>query len=504
MNTATGSAASIPAEAIFLRSQPGQTLQARLTAGIVEFLLSRSIPPGTRLPSTRALAETLGLSRMTVTLVYQELVARGYLESRPRSGFEVGRALPALRISAGSEIRPARAVVWDAWLQDRPVRQRVIRKPSDWRSYPFPFIYGQADPRLFDHAAWRDCARRALSAREFGELAVDMMSCDDPMLIDYICTRTLPRRGILARPEEVLITVGSQNALFLAIDILAAPDRLAVIEDPGYPDFAETLRRSDAPWQCVPVDGDGLDPATLPDGTRLVVVTPSHNTPTGATMPMQRRLDLLARAAADDFLIIEDDYDYEMAYLAPPLPALKSLDQEGRVIYLGSFSKSLFPGLRIGYLVASEPMIAAARDTRAIMLRHPATHLQRITAHFLALGHYDAHVVKLREEMRRRRSEMIDAVSETDFRIAGTARDGGASIWLSAPDRIDSAILAEHARRRGVLIEPGAVFFETPPSPCRFFRLGYGSIPLDQIRPGLQQLQRACEELRGSSPTTAR
>ena len=208
-------------------------------------------------------------------------------------------------------------------------------------------------------------------------------------------------------------------------------------------------------------------------------------------------MDLLARAAADNFLIVEDDYDFEMSYLTPPLPALKSLDEAGRVIYLGSFSKSLFPGLRIGYLVASEPMIAAAREARAIMLRHPPAHLQRITAHFLALGHYDAHVVRLREEMKRRRSEMMEALAGTGFRIAGTARDGGASIWLSAPDGIDSLALAERARDRGVLIEPGAVFFESPPVPCPFFRLGYGSIPLSRIRPGLHRLQNACDELRG-------
>lgn len=496
MNTAQGWQPSIPPEAIFLRGGSGQTLQARLIAGIVEHLLANRIPPGTRLPSTRALAEALGLSRMTVTLVYQELASRGFIVSRPRSGFEVARDVPALRIGSAAQDPTAQEVLWDQWLGGWMKRKRVIRKPADWRSYPYPFIFGQGDPALFDHAAWRDCARRALGAREFSELAFDLLTRDDPMLIDHICTRTLPRRGIHARPEEVLITVGSQNALFLAIGILAKPDRLAVIEEPGYPDFVETLRRSDAPWRCVPVDRDGLDPAKLPDRTRLVVATPSHNIPTGATMPLQRRMDLLARAEADDFLIIEDDYDYEMSYLAPPLPALKSLDRQGRVIYLGSFSKSLFPGLRIGYLVAGEPMIAAARDARAIMLRHPPTHLQRTTAHFLALGHYDAHVVRLREEMQRRRIEMMDALGRTEFRIAGTARDGGASVWLSGPDEIDSMDLAEHGRRRGVLIEPGAVFFETPPRPCPFFRLGYGSIPSDKIRPGLEQLQKACDELR--------
>lgn len=486
---------SVPAESVFLRGPASQTLQARLIAGVVELLLSHRIAPGTRMPGTRQLAATLGLSRMTVTLAYQELAARGFLESRPRSGFQVGHDYPALRVDPGQARPSVSSVAWDDWLGNRPALQRMIRKPQDWRSYPYPFIYGQADPQLFDSPAWRDCARRALSAREFGELSVDMLSRDDPMLIEQICTRTLPRRGIHARPEEVLITVGSQNGLFIAIDVLAHAGKMAAIEEPGYPDFAETLRRSGTPWRCVPVDEDGLDPRQLSPDTDLVVVTPSHNIPTGATLPLHRRVDLLTRAAADDFLIIEDDYDYEMSYLAAPLPALKSLDAEGRVIYLGSFSKSMFPGLRIGYMVADAPMIAAAREARAIMLRHPPAHLQRITAHFLSLGHYDAHVVRLRGEMKRRRGAMMDALSRTGFRIAGTPRDGGASLWLSTAGGLDSIRLAESARAAGVLIEPGAVFFETPPLPCPFFRVGYGSIPLDSIAPGIARLEAVHQAL---------
>src|SRR5690606_23630466 len=130
----------------------------------------------------------------------------------------------------------------------------------------------------------------------------------------------------------------------------------------------------------------GLNPELLPQGTRLVIVTPSHNIPTGPTMPLAQRRDLLARAASHDFLNVEDDSDFEMSYLAPPAPALKSHDRAGRVIYIGSLSKSLSPGLRIGYMVAPAPLIARARARRAIMLRHPPNHLQRITAYFLALG----------------------------------------------------------------------------------------------------------------------
>ena len=479
----------ISAESIFLRGSDNQSLQSRLLAGIVGTILEGRNRPGTKMPGTRELAASANVSRMTVTLVYQELVSLGYIESRPRSGFVVSDSVPTRRVSGSGDRQTAPSQIsWQAWLGDIAPRERVIRKPENWRDYRYPFIFGQADPRLFDLNAWRDCARRTFSARDFAELAVDMLGQDDPMLLDYICSNTLPRRGIQASRDEVLITVGSQNGLYLALDLLARDGRPSALENPGYPDFAETLRRFNASLNFVPVDDGGMDPEAIPVGTRLVVVTPSHNIPTGATMPMARRNRLLERAGAEDFLVIEDDYDFEMSYLSPPLPSLKSMDGNGRVIYLGSFSKSLFPGLRLGYMVAPAPLIAAAREARAIMLRHPSTHLQRITAYFLALGHYDAHIVRLRQEMKLRRAALIDALRDTPFKIAGASREGGTSLWIAAPDRSDSDALAARARKSSVLIEPGAVFFDSPPENCHYFRMGYGSIDKRDIADGLKLL----------------
>ncbi|UXU76417.1 MULTISPECIES: MocR-like pyridoxine biosynthesis transcription factor PdxR [unclassified Paracoccus (in: a-proteobacteria)] len=482
----------IPIEMFFQRGNAAGTLQARLAAAIVQAILETRAPAGSRLPSSRALALALGISRMTVTLVYQELVSQGYLEPRPRSGIVVAATVPHRRVSV-PQAQPAPLQSppdWDRWLAGHQPRRRVIRKPANWRDYRYAFIYGQSDPALFDHNAWRDCARRAWGTRDFAQLAADQYGADDPMLIDYICSHSLPRRGIHARPDEILVTLGAQNALFLAVELLARQDRLAVIEDPGYPDFAETLRRAHCPTAFLPVDEGGLDPTMLPIGTRLVIVTPSHNIPTGATMPLARRQALLARAAADDFLIVEDDYDFEMSYLAPPAPALKSLDRSGRVIYIGSFSKSLFPGLRIGYMVAPAPLISRARSLRAIMLRHPPNHLQRITAYFLALGHYDAHIVRLRQALKRRRALMELSLSSTQLQIAGAAPAGGSSLWIKAPPDCDSTALALALQQDSVLIEPGQVFFERPPVPCPYFRLGYSSIREDAIAPGIDLIAR--------------
>ena len=480
--------------------EAGGTLQARLSAAIVRAVLETRARPGTQLPSSRVLAQELSVSRMTVTLVYQELVSQGYLETLPRSGVIVAATVPHRRISPPGVKSPGETSPdWGWWLPQASLRCRVIRKPADWRTFRYPFIFGQSDAGLFDHGAWRDCARRAWGTRDFNELAADQYGADDPMLVDYVCSHTLPRRGIHAAPDEVLVTLGAQNALYLAIELLARPDRLAVTEEPGYPDFAETLRRANSPTAFLPVDDSGLDPALLPAGTRLVIATPSHHIPTGATMPLSRRRALLERASADDFLVIEDDYDFEMSYLAPPAPALKSLDRAGRVVYLGSFSKSLFPGLRIGYMVAPAPLIARARALRAIMLRHPPNHLQRITAYFLALGHYDSHIVRLRHALQGRRALMEAALARSSLRLAGASSSGGSGVWIEGPAGLDSDALATRLRADSVLIEPGSVFFEDPPAPCAYFRLGFSSIRDADIAAGITLIDRRAQELTGAA-----
>ena len=215
-------------EMFFIDRQDRRSLQMQLATSIISMILDTRAQPGTRLPSSRKLAEHLGLSRLTVTLVYQDLVAQGYLEALPRSGVRVSTSVPQRRIGpAQTPVTGDRPIDWGEWLPRDLSARRQIRKPRDWRSYRYPFIYGQVDPGLFDHAAWRDCARRALSVREFTGLADDQLAQDDPLLLDYIRKNTLPRRGISARPEEILITLGAQNALWIAVQLLARPDRCA-------------------------------------------------------------------------------------------------------------------------------------------------------------------------------------------------------------------------------------------------------------------------------------
>jgi GntR family transcriptional regulator/MocR family aminotransferase len=259
------------------------------------------------------------------------------------------------------------------------------------------------------------------------------------------------------------------------------------------------LRQAGADLRPVPVDEHGLPPQAIPPQTRVIFTTPSHQCPTSATMPRARRETLLRRAAELDALIVEDDYEFEMAFLRPPSPALKSLDEDGRVIHVGSFSKSLFPGLRLGYLVGSARFIAEARALRATILRHPPGHVQRTAAHFLRLGHHDALVARIGRALGERRRVMEAALDRHGLEIAGRGAHGGSSFWMQAPEGVDTDDLAQRLAADSVLIEPGAPFFAGDAPPRRFYRLGYSSIPVERIDEGVARIAAALAPARAAS-----
>ena len=195
--------------------------------------------------------------------------------------------------------------------------------------------------------------------------------------------------------------------------------------------------------EAVAVDVDALGlPVGWAGGADVVFVTPSHQCPTNATMPVERRVALLEAAEEQGFVIVEDDYEFEMSFLKPVAPALKSLDRGGRVIYAGSFSKSVFPGLRLGYLVGPPGFIAEARALRGLMLKHPPGHIQRTMAYFLGLGHYDALVNRMKGAYRRRRQVMAEAIAAEGLEVAGQGGFGGSSFWMRAPEGVDTEALA--------------------------------------------------------------
>lgn len=479
---------AIPAEAFFLSPGAAGTLQQQIQEMVAGGILRGRFRPGERLPSSRGLARHLGVSRITVTLAFTELVAGDYLTARGRSGYYVSDSAPRAPVfapaAAPAPVSAARAVDWDRVTGRRFSGHDLPQRPGNWHGYRFPFVYGQADPSLFDHQNWRQCALRALGRRDFGVLTDDFYETDDPMLVEYIARTILPRRGIAAGTGEVLLTMGAQNALWIAAAVLLGPGRAAAVENPCYPGLRMILGQQGVEVRAVDVDAGGLPPDAVPPGVAAVFTTASHQCPTNATMPLDRRLALLDRAGRDGFLIVEDDYEFEMSFLKPAAPALKSLDREGRVIHIGSFSKSLFPGLRLGYLVAPEGFIREARALRAAMLRHPPGHIQRTVAYFLALGHYDALINRLNAAFRRRRVAMDEAIAAQGLEIAGQGGFGGSSFWMRAAG-VDTGALALRLRGKGVLIEPGRPFFAPATAPGDTYRLAYSSIAQNRIAEGV-------------------
>jgi GntR family transcriptional regulator/MocR family aminotransferase len=487
-----------------LDPKAGATLQTQLRQMLVAAIRDGQLPPGSALPSCRKLAESLEVARNTVALAYQDLVEEGFLVSRQRSGYFVSREIDSARLAlppeTGSDPQPGPD--WRPRLRCRPSAQRNIVKPRNWQEYKYPFIYGQFDPALFPIAAWRECSRQALSLTAVREWASDRFTDDDPQLIEQIRTLLLPRRGVFVGPEEILLTVGAQHAIYLLASLLVDERTTVGMEDPGYADARNIFQLRTSRLIGLPVDEDGLGDSPALGGCNYVHVTPSHQFPTTVTMSLARRHALLDRAAKEDFVFIEDDYEAEINYVGPLTPALKSLDRNGRVIFVGSLSKTLAPGLRIGYLVAAKELVAEARALRRLMLRHPPANNQRTTALFLARGHYDSLLRREGHSLKQRWAAMQSALG-THLKSCRLRRTvGGTAFWIEGPATLDARVLENAAANVGVLIEPGDVHFLSDVGPRQFFRLGFSSISLDRIEPGIKLLAQVIDgQMSGASKT---
>jgi GntR family transcriptional regulator/MocR family aminotransferase len=476
-------------------ARENMSLQGQIREMLVGAILDGQLPPGVPIPSSREMAEQLGVARNTVVLAYQQLADEGYLVSRQRSGHFVNaemldgrlRAPPAPRGAA----QPAGAGPdWAARFRVRPTQQRNIVKPADWQKHPYSFLYGQYDAAMFPTADWRECCIKALSVLDIRDWAPDLIARDDESLVQQIRTRVLPRRGVWAAADEVVITMGAQQALYLVADLLMHRETRVGIEDPGYPDARNIFANRHVQLRPLAVDGEGLVVGEQLRDLDLVYATPSHQCPTTVTMPIERREALLRMAEESDFVVIEDDYESENRFDGEPTPALKSLDRSNRVIYIGSLSKTLAPGLRLGYVVGPAELIAELRALRRLMLRHPVTYIQRAFALFLSLGHHDALLRRLAATQRERAALLIDALSRHLPECSVTPLSGGASCWVQLPQGMHAQELAQSAHAHGVLVEPGDVFFMDDPAPAAFIRMGYSATPTAAIEPGVRELAK--------------
>ncbi len=465
------------------------TLQGQLRDMLIFALMEGFLSPTEALPSSRVLAQALGLSRTTVTLALQALVDKGLLVARPRSGFFLGDQVQATYLGARQRAdQPVTlgGVAWQPRLKMQPSAQRNIEKPSDWQRQPYPFIYGQFDGSLFPARDWRECVLESLQTRSVRRWAPDHLDRDDETLVEQIHRRLLPARGIWAERDEILVTTGAQQATFLLANLLVGPTTHVGVENPGYPDARNNFALRSAKVKPLRVDAEGLVIAPGLSTCDYVYVTPSHQCPTTVTMPLHRRHALLARAARDDFVVIEDDHESELNFSGDPTPALKSLDTAQRVIYLGSLSKTLAHGLRLGFVVAPAELIRELRALRRLMMRHVPTNNQQAAASFIAHGHHDAFVRRLNVAYRDRAAALRRALREHAPALTHLVAQGGSAVWVSAPEGVDTRELAMRLYSKGVVVEPGDIFFAGRNRPLNRLRIGYSSIAVDQIEPGVR------------------
>jgi GntR family transcriptional regulator / MocR family aminotransferase len=469
------------------------TRQGQVRDMLVHAVMEGFLSPGEVLPSTRALAQALKLSRSTVTLAMQALIDKGFIVGRARSGLFVSEQLQATYLGARQRSRTeptVSPVQWGPRLKLRPTEQRNISKPNDWQQQPYPFIYGQFDATLFPTADWRECVLESLNGRSLKRWAPDHIDRDDDSLVEQIHRRLLPARGIWASRDQILVTTGAQQATFMLATLLVGPTTHVGIENPGYPDARNNFLLRTRHVKSLRVDEHGLVPGNNLTGCQYVYVTPSHQCPTTVTMPLQRRQELLARAERDDFIVIEDDHESELNFSGHPTPALKSLDSQSRVIYLGSLSKTLAHGLRLGYVVAPAELIRELRALRRLVMRHVPTNNQQVAASFIAHGHQEALVRRLNLAYRQRAQVLISALAHHAPGLQAATAQGGSALWLKAGPNVNTRDLAERLYAKGVVVEPGDVFFAGGRIPKQYLRIGFSSIPAERIEAGVREIAR--------------
>jgi GntR family transcriptional regulator/MocR family aminotransferase len=449
-------------------------------------VLSGALAPGAKLPSTRTMSSRLGLARTSVVAAYEQLLAEGYIEGRAGSGTYVSSDL------AGLVARPARR---------RAVARKERRIPDTAHAFAeFAQSTAQADARPFNTGrtlvdartvdVWRKLTHRAV--RSLGPH--DLGYTDTCGLLDLrrsICDYLRTARAVRCEPEQIVVTSGTQHALDIAIRVLLAPGDEVWVEDPGYFLTHRQLLLAKARLCPVPVDAQGI---RIDAGLRVAArakaafVTPSHQFPTGVQLSMARRLELLAWARESGAYVIEDDYVSEFRYSGPPLASLQGLDEDDRVIYVGTLNKALFPGLRLGYAVVPHALLPAFVSARYLIDRQPPSLYQAVAAEFLREGHFAAHIRRMRAQYREQR----DALAATlERRANGQLKvempDQGMHLIAYLLNGASDTQIEAAALRQGIVVRGMSRFYLRAPA-RQALVLGFSGFPRSLIVPAAARL----------------
>jgi GntR family transcriptional regulator/MocR family aminotransferase len=477
----------------------------QLYLGVRGAILANLIQPGERLPSTRILAGQLGVARNTAITAYDQLLAEGYLQSRVGAGTVVARDLPIdepIAVATRDTMHPVRershGMTAHATAAAALASAVPLRRTSTF----------EIDTPAHDAFAF-ETMRRLLSSRIRRDFR-GMFDTVDPAgilpLREGIAEWAWSTRGIPCTPEQVVVTSGGQHAMELVVRALVRSGDPVAVEDPGEFYVRTLLKGAGAAVTGIPIDDAGMQVELLEQGTagaRLIHVTPSNQYPVGGTMPMARRIALMNWASRTGAVVVEDDCDSEFRYSNRPLAALKGLDAEGSVIYVGTFSRILLPSLRLGYLILPTSLVAPVLAMRALGDRHPPPLEQWLAADFIGKGHFLTHVRRMRKLYAYRQQSLVALLQEhlaqwLDIRPAGA----GMNIvgWL--PPAADDVAVAAKANAAGLMVRPMSLYFHSRPARPGLL-IGHSGVTSGQLRRGIQSLGRVLDQSLGSSGVRA-
>lgn len=460
----------------------------QLTQGLREAIVNGELKAGERLPSTRALATSLQLARGTVVEAFDQLHAEGYLETRARGGTTVANvhADSSLITHPGT---PAHQAAARPALPPNVARlAAVVKTLQPQRALPFAIAHPAGAVAPDDK--WRRLGNRVRATRPAAPTGyIDPRGV--PELRAAIADYVRKARAVSCEPEQIVITAGTQQGLFLAATALLSPGDAVWAEDPAYPGILAVLGNFDVQMIRVPVDAQGINVeagmARCPDA-RVAFVTPSHQYPLGMPMSMPRRTGLITWARQNNAWIVEDDYDSELRYAGHPFPSLQGLDPS-RVIYIGTMSKVMFSSMRLGYAIVPPELVDAFAGARALVDRHSPTADQYVLAQYMREGHFEAHIRRIRGAYAERRAALIN---EIERQLPSWAKlqpsDQGMHLVLWLPLGMDDVRLAEEALRAGLVVRPISPMYGS--KPARFgLMLGFGGFSIDQLRAAVKRLR---------------
>lgn len=468
-----------------------RTLQDQIKSSIANAIFDGFVPKKETLISSRRLAESLKVSRNTILRVYEQLTDDGILISSERKGYFVN---PALEISAAppsnSPAYQPPPLNWNNYLVSE--NSLSSQFAQDLKRYPYLFVNGMVDDDLFPVSEWRRCSIQSLN--RINHRAWTSNDYDYDELIEQIRIRVLAKRGIFVDRSNIAVTLGCQNSLYYLSKLLVAQKSTVAMENPGYPEALHQFQARRANVVAIDVDREGMAVDERLNRANIVYTTPSNQFPTTVRMSSERRRKLVNLAEQQDFLIIEDDFEHDISFIEDACPALKSEFPSDRIIYISSFTSTIAPGLRIGFIVAPEPLI---NQIKALQLRThslpPKNNCQTL-ALFLSLGYYDALSQKMLKRYREKWLTMEKALNYYFPQSGVIPSLAGTAFWIDYKQGFDAEKFEQLAAEQGILLNSGAKYYCCDKR-TNSFRLSFQSIRAEHIREGIAKLALIAKEI---------